>query len=198
MTERNNTGNRNTGNWNTGRRNTGTCNTGHYNAGNWNTGCFNTGTCNTGARNTGHYNAGDWNAGNWNAGCFNTGDQNAGNWNAGNWNTGCFNTMTPEGGYFFNKWLTFEEWRKADIPTWLYAPCPATWVNPNAMSDDEKECNPKWEALGGYLRKNDMKEEWRKAYEGASNDDVQAVRDLPNFDYDVFQEITGLDLRVKD
>lgn len=40
-----------------------------------------------------------------------------------------------------------------------------------------------------------MKKEWAKAYETASPEDIQAVRDLPGFDYDVFEEITGLNLR---
>lgn len=137
------------------------------------------------------------NTGNGNTGNGNTGDQNTGNWNTGDWNTGNWNTITPDGGYFFNKWLTFEEWREAYIPAWLYEPSPATWVHQDDMSDAEKEQKPGWETLGGYLRKNDMQEEWRKAYEGASDDDIQAVRDLPNFDYDVFKQITGLDLRVK-
>jgi hypothetical protein len=67
----------------------------------------------------------------------------------------------------------------------------------NKMTDKEKANNPTHETTNGYLRVNDMKEQWRKAYEGASPDDIQAVRDLPAFDYDVFEDITGLDLREK-
>ena len=63
------------------------------------------------------------------------------------------------------------------------------------MSDQDKVNNPTFSTQGGYLRVNDMDEEWRKAFEGASEEDIQAVRELPNFDYDVFEEITGLDLR---
>ena len=44
---------------------------------------------------------------------------------------------------------------------------------------------------------NDMKGEWRKALATATDEEVQMVRDLPNFDTGVFEEITGLDLRVK-
>jgi len=64
------------------------------------------------------------------------------------------------------------------------------------MSDQEKADNPTYQKCGGYLRKNDMREEWRKAYGSATEEEIKMVRDLPNFDADVFEEITGLDLRV--
>jgi hypothetical protein len=191
-----NTGDWNTGDRNTGDRNTGNCNTGNRNTGNCNTGNRNTGNCNTGYRNTGDLNTGDWNTGDRNTGNWNTGDRNTGNWNTGDCNTGCFNTITPEGGYFFNKWLTFEEWHKADKPSWIYKPTPTTWVPESQMSEEEKADNPSFSTCGGYLRKNDMREEWRKVYESATEEEIQMVRDLPNFDADVFEEITGLDLRV--
>jgi hypothetical protein len=68
----------------------------------------------------------------------------------------------------------------------------------DAMSAKEKTDNPSCVTTGGYLRENDMAEEWRKAYASASPEDIQAVRDLPGFDPDVFFQITGLDLRVPD
>ena len=66
------------------------------------------------------------------------------------------------------------------------------------MTETEKADHPSHETTKGYLRKKDWKEEWRKAFETASPEDIQAVRDLPAFDYDVFEEITGLDLRTKE
>lgn len=63
------------------------------------------------------------------------------------------------------------------------------------MTDQEKIDNPTFHTCGGYLRTNDWTEEWRKAYEQASAEDVQKVRGIPGFDADVFQKITGLDLR---
>jgi hypothetical protein len=166
------------------------------NTGKWNTGDWNTGDRNTGSRNIGDRNTGDWNIGDRNTGDRNTGYRNTGDHNTGNRNTGCFNTITPEGGYFFNKWLTFEEWRQADKPDWIYEPTPTTWVPESQMSEEEKADNPSFSTCGGYLRKNNMREEWRKAYESATEEEIQMVRDLPNFDADVFEAITGLDLRV--
>jgi hypothetical protein len=182
----------NTGHWNTGLGNTGDRNTGH-----WNTGLGNTGHRNTGYRNTGLGNTGDRNTGHWNTGHWNTGHWNTGHWNTGDRNTGCFNTITPEGGYFFNKWLTFDEWDSAQKPDWIFSPKPTTWVYEHDMSYQEKIDNPTFHKCSGYLRQNDMKEEWRKAYERATEEEIQMVRDLPNFDADVFEEITGLDLQVK-
>jgi len=184
-----NTGNRNTGNWNTGNWNTGNRNTGDWNTGNWNTGDRNTGNRNTGCFNTGDRNTGGWNTGNWNAGGWNTGS-----WNTGDWNTGCFNTGTPDGAYYFGKWLKTVDWDKAKKPEWVYKPSSTTWVSDSDMTDAEKSAEPTCHTCGGYLRTNDMREEWLKAYKTATPEEIQMVRDLPNFDAVVFEEITGLDL----
>lgn len=143
----------------------------------------NTGHSNTGNSNTGHYNIGE---------------NNTGCWNTASYHVGCFNTVNAEKAYYFNTLIDKAVWDNAYKPAWLYAPTPTTWVNTSQMTDEEKAANPTYETTGGYLRENDMKEEWRKAYASASPEDIQAVRDLPAFDYDVFEEITGLDLRIKE
>jgi hypothetical protein len=132
-----------------------------------------------------------------NTGDYNTGYRNTGYRNTGHCNTGDFNTITPEGGYYFNRWLSHEDWDKAYKPSWLYKPAPTTWVHPQDMTAEEKAEHPKHDTTGSYLRVNDMKAEWRKAYDAASPEDREAVKLLPNFDAEVFLEITGLDLRDK-
>ena len=192
MTKYTNVSDCNTGEYNVGRHNTGDWNTGHCNTGNRNTSNYNTGNYNTGYYNTGNHNTGNRNVGN-----RNTGNRNTGHCNTGNYHAGCFNTINAEKAYYFNtlidKWL----WDNAVKPSWLFRPHPTMWVISADMTDQEKSDNPSHEVTGGYLRKNDIKEEWRKAYENASAEDIQLVRDLPAFDYDVFEEITGLDLREK-
>ena len=37
-----------------------------------------------------------------------------------------------------------------------------------------------------------MEESWRKAYDGASDEDKLLLVNLPNFDADVFYEISGI------
>ena len=150
---------------------------------------------NTGNYNTGYNNTGDCNTGNYNTGYSNTGYRNTGNYNTGSFHVGCFNTVVAEKAYYFNKLIDKAEWDAARKPDWLYEPSPNTWVASGNMTDGEKADNPTYRTTHGYLRENDMKEEWRKAYAGASTEDIQAVRDLPGFDADVFEQITGLDLR---
>jgi hypothetical protein len=162
---------------------TGDSNTGHRNTGDSNAGYFNTGDCSTGHSNTGHFNAGNRNTGD-----FNTGDRN----------TGYFNTITPNGGYFFNKWLSFDDWNEARMPNWIFVPRPATWIAKDEMTDFEKTANPTFYTCGGYLRTNDMMEEYRIAFNNATPEDIELTRRLPNFDAEVFKEITGIDLSEKD
>lgn len=172
-----NTGDRNTGNYNTGRRNTGDDNTGDNNTGdnntgNYNTGRRNTGGCNTGSYNTGNYNTGHCNAGNYNTGDRNTGNRNAGYCNVGHYNTGNYNTCNRSSGFFntvndtinvFNKPCKIDVWQQANMPSFIH-----------------------FDMVGTY------KESWRKAYDGASDEDKLLLVKLPNFDADVFYEISGI------
>ncbi len=163
-----NTGDRNTGNWNTGDRNTGNWNTGNSNTGNSNTGDSNTGNSNTGNSNTGDSNTGDSNTGNSNTGDSNTGDSNTGNSNTGNWNTGDsntgdFNTGQPQYYELFNKPIDRSMYTRISWPTWFF-----------------------FERYGTY------QESWRKSFETASQSEIEKALALPNFDYKVFEEITGI------
>lgn len=163
-----NTGNRNTGDRNTGYRNTGDCNTGSYNTGNSNAGDSNTGSSNTGDSNTGDSNTGNHNTGSSNTGYRNTGDHNTGSYNTGDWNkasncTGHFNTVTPDTIMVFNKPCTVDKWEKSKKPWFIF-----------------------FQLTGTY------KESWRKAYDGASVSDKLLLVQLPNFDADVFYEISGI------
>jgi hypothetical protein len=84
------------------------------------------------------------------------------------------------------------------VPIWMYEPSPTTWINESEMSDQEKIDNPTFNTCAGYLRQNDWMAEWKKAFAGATAEDVQKARDLPGFDAGIFKEITGLDLSIKE
>jgi len=185
-----NSGNYNSGNYNSGDYNSGYWNSGDKNSGSWNSGDCNSGNYNSGDRNSGYYNSGDKNSGSWNSGDMNSGNRNSGywnsgydnsgSWNSGSWNSGdmnsgSWNTSTPETANFFNKPLSFDEWYAVSKPLWLSLPKPTFWD-------------------GGKLLKNDMEEEWKKALASASKEDVEQVVNLPNFDGEVFKEITGLEI----
>ncbi|WP_321834998.1 pentapeptide repeat-containing protein [Clostridium butyricum] len=214
-----NTGNRNTGNRNTGNWNTGDCNTGDRNTGNWNTGDRNTGDCNTGNRNTGNRNTGDCNTGNRNTGNRNTGDcntgnRNTGNRNTGNWNTGDCNTGDRNTGdcntadfstgvfcaqeekiKIFDKKsdLTYGEWmgsRARNIIYWNMET--AVWVYEENMSAEEKEQYPTYKTTGGYLKVFSYKEAWSNLWNNLTDSEKQEIKNIPNFDSEKFEYITGI------
>jgi len=136
--------------------------------------------------NTGLYNSGDCNSGNW----------NSGNWNSGNWNSGYFNTNAPDKIRIFNTWvdMTHEEFKKkynifADLPL-------HQWVNKEKMTDEEKETNPDWRTTGGYLKTIDFKQACR-IWWAENPDRHHDFLSLPNFDANIFKEITGIDVEQK-
>src|SRR5574344_544596 len=190
----------NSGNWNSGDRNSGDRNSGNWNSGNWNTGDKNSGNCNTGNwnsgnRNSGNCNTGDWNSGNCNTGNWNTGDKNSGNCNTGNWNSGnrnsgFFNTTSPE-LRMFNK-QTNRKLEDIYFPSFLYFDL-TTWVSYDTATPEEKKAHKQEiETCGGFLKKIDYKTAFQIAWSNASDDDKEYVKNLPNFDADVFFEISGI------
>ena len=203
-----NTGNRNTGDWNTGNRNTGDWNTGNRNTGDWNTGNRNTGRCNTGNWNTGNRNTGNRNTGDWNTGNSNTGDCNTGNWNTGNWNTGDWNKSSFNTGCFnteeqkimlFNKPsdMTYREWMNSDA-RYLLNQIPKNVVKlvyEEDMTDEEKLANPTYETTGGYLKVLDESECGQLWWDGLSDRQKNIIKAIPNFDANIFQQCTGIEVR---
>ena len=183
--------------------NTGKDNTGRGNAGNRNAGNENTGNCNTGNWNIGNWNAGNRNAGNWNAGNRNTGNENTGNRNTGDWNstdfsTGCFNTKEEKIRLFNkrSKW-TYRDWR-CSLARDLMCDCPHTktvWINEKYMTDSEKEENSTWKRTGGYLKTievtNEDKQKW---WDNLDDEEQEEIKSLPNFDKEIFKEITGIEV----
>ena len=180
----------NTGKNCTGFRNTGDCNTGNCNTGDWNTGNRNTGYCNTGNCNTG-----DWNTGYWNTGDYNTGD-----WNTGNWNTGCFNTVEQK-IFLFNKlsdW-TMKDWINSEARSIFYdiRISPVQKINKKDMTEKEKEQHPEYQTTGFYLkelRSEEIAEERQKYWNQLSQKQKDIVMAIPNFDKEIFKEITGIDV----
>lgn len=190
-----NTGGKNTGDWNAGYENTGNKNTGNKNTGDWNAGYKNTGDGNTGNKNTGDKNTGDWNAGYGNTGDWNTGDKNTGDWNKSNFNTGCF--MTEEQKIMmFNKptdW-TYFDWLWSDARR-LLNQMPKNvvkWVNAGDMTEEEKAEYPTYKTTGGYLKELNESKGVQKWWNNLSSSEKDIILSLPNFDEDIFFQITGI------
>ena len=180
----------NSGDWNSGNWNSGDCNSGDYNSGNWNSGDCNSGDC-----NSGDYNSGDWNSGNCNSGDWNSGDCNSGDWNSGNWNSGFFNSDEPY-VRMFNK-MTDKKRCDIDIPSWCYFDF-TVWVSHDTATEEEKiEHKTEIEICGGFLKTINYKDAWRIAWNKASIEERKKLFDLPNWDNQVFEEITGIDAETE-
>ena len=187
---------------NTGKACTGRCNSGNRNSGNWNSGNCNSGNCNSGNCNSGNCNSGNRNSGNRNSGNRNSGNRNSGNWNSGDWNktsfsNGCFNTVSPK-IYMFNKptdW-TLEHWLNCRARYMLNQidDCPLEYVWFDSMTDEEKAAHPEAETTGGYLKERTTADNARKWWAGLSANDRNIIFSLPNFDAEIFKEITGIDV----
>ena len=190
-----NSGHRNSGNWNSGNWNSGNCNSGHRNSGDCNSGYWNSGDLNSGYRNSGNWNSGHRNSGNWNSGNCNSGHRNSGDCNSGNWNSGFFNSDEPN-IRMFNKETNLKR-KDIDIPSWCYFHL-TVWVSHDTVTEKEKkEHKTEIETCGGFLKTLDYKEAWRLAWDTASKEEHEQLLKLPNWDNEVFKEITGIDAEAE-
>lgn len=196
---------------NIGKKCTGLRNSGNGNSGNWNSGYCNCGNCNSGDRNSGRHNSGDhnsgdsnsgnWNSGNWNSGSHNSGDFNRGGYNTGDWNstifsTGFFNSM-EQPVYAFNKPLEISRYEFCDnigIRAMTVNYRNNYYVHSKHMTDEEKKEHPEHETTGGYLKTVDFETACSMMWSKMTKEEREAVKQLPNFDADVFKEITGIDV----
>ena len=180
---------------NTGKGCTGLCNSGDWNSGNRN----------SGNRNSGNRNSGDWNSGNRNSGNRNSGDWNSGNRNSGDWNkcsfsNGCFNTAEPK-IYLFNKpsdW-TYRDWLNSDA-RYLLNQIPGDvleYVWFEDMTDEEKTAHPEAKVTGGYLKQLDNSECGSIWWRGLNDYEKSIIKAIPNFDKEIFKEITGVDVDME-
>ena len=204
-----NSGNRNSGIFNSGDCNSGNCNSGDRNSGNWNSGIFNSGNrnsgifnsgdcnsgdCNSGSRNSGDWNSGSRNSGDWNSGSRNSGNWNSGDWNSGNCNSGFFCTNSPK-LRLFNKEtdFTMEEFMKTE---W-YAVLTSGEFNLTkwrAYTDEEKAQDERKRFISGELITIPYKEACANWWASLSEKDKAIIKTIPNFDANIFAEITGIDV----
>lgn len=189
-----NTGLFNAGDYNTGDFNVGDCNTGTQNTGNWNAGSQNTGYWNTASQNTGDWNAGSRNTGNYNTGSRNTGNWNTGDWNTCNWSAGLFNTeeqtttiFNKDSGLTWNEILQKDWYRALNNGRFKLT----EWI---CYTDEEKENSPIRQAIGGYLKEYTFEEACENWWNSLNERDRKLIQTIPNFDKDVFREITGIKL----
>ena len=181
------------------KNNTGMNNTGENNSGDSNSGDGNSGDRNSGDGNSGYGNSGYRNSGDGNSGYRNSGDRNSGDGNSGYGNSGYGNSTNRETGIFnsnqgtiriFNK-PTNKKWEEIDHPNFLEFHV-TKWIPEDEMTDEEKKNDPDFYVRQGYLRTYDYKEAWHNFWRDTDETNRSKFLALPNFDADVFFEITGI------
>ena len=136
------------------------------------------------------------------AGLCNSGNRNSGNRNSGNRNkcsfsNGCFNTVSPK-IYLFNKpseW-TYQDWLNSEA-RYLLNQIPGDvleYIYLSDMTDEEKAAHPEAETTGGYLKILDNSEYAVIWWRGLSDRQKAVITAIPNFDKEIFKQITGIDV----
>ena len=185
----------NSGSFNSGDRNSGDRNSGSFNSGSFNSGNSNSGDRNSGDRNSGSFNSGSRNSGDSNSGSRNSGDRNSGNWNSGNWNSGYFNTDSPH-VRIFNKETNIPR-NNIEFPDFLYFDL-TTWVSHDTATAEEKEAHKiDIETCGGFIKTIPYKEAFRIAWDKASKEEHKKLLKLPNWNNEIFREISGIDAEAE-
>ena len=187
-----NSGDMNSGNWNSGNMNSGDRNSGYMNSGNMNSGNWNSGDMNSGNRNSGDRNSGDRNSGYMNSGYMNSGDMNSGDRNSGNGNSGDWNSCNNSCGVFcnqedmniriFNKpsGMSLRDFRRSQYYDALVSvPLELT----------------RWDEEAKTLKTRSYKEACAIWWEALIKENKEIIQQIPNFDPEIFFDITGIDLR---
>ena len=90
--------------------------------------------------------------------------------------------------------LTFEQWRCSDACRLLnridFRPTKFIWLGD--MTDEEKAEHPDWEITQGYLKKLDTSECCHDWWMNLSINEKCVIQNMPNFDAEIFEEITGI------
>ena len=176
----------NGGNYNSGDHNGGHYNSGDYNDGNYNSRNHNSGDHNSGDYNDGNYNSGDYNIGDYNSGHYNIGHYNSGNDNIGHYNSGDYNTSNFNNGCFNTKTIKIKMFLFNQLSNWTLK----DWYNSEAKR-----------ILDGYVSvspvektKEEIFEQQQQNWNQLSKKQKNIVMAIPNFDKEIFKQITGIDV----
>ena len=133
-------------------------------------------------------------------GLCNSGNRNSGDWNKCSFSNGCFNTVEPK-IYLFNKpsdW-TYRDWLNSDA-RYLLNQIPGDvleYVWFEDMTDEEKTAHPEAKTTGGYLKQLDNSECGSIWWRGLNDYEKSIIKAIPNFDKEIFKEITGVDVDME-
>ena len=152
-----------------------------------NTGLFNSGNLNSGDRNSGDLNSGDLNSGNLNSGYLNSGNRNSGVFNKTNGANGVFCNVEPKICIFNiqTDWTLREFYNSRYYSAIVSSDFPLTEWKP-------KE-NPGENGVDVELVVNTYEDACRRWWDGMTTANKEIIKSIPNFNIDVFCDITGID-----
>ena len=117
--------------------------------------------------------------------------RNSGDRNSGDWNSGFFNTNSPL-VRIFNKETNVPR-NDIDFPSFLYFDL-TVWVSHDTATDEEKEAHKfDIETCGGFTKAISYKKAFRLAWDKASKKEHKKLLKLPNWNNEIFMEISGID-----
>ena len=152
----------------------------------------NSGHENSGNNNSGDFNSGDFNSGNNNSGNFNSGDFNSGDWNKCNGSCGVFCTEEQTIRIFDKDTnMTLSEFRRSKYNRALRSVKLelTEWIE---YTEEEKKEDDKKRLIGGYLKEYSYKEACANWWSELTEENKEIIMNIPNFDADKFEEITGI------
>lgn len=186
-----NSGHRNSGSFNSGDRNSGDHNSGYYNSGYYNSEIFN-----SGCHNSGSFNSGDHNSGDFNSGSYNSGKRNSGLFNSCNFSSGVFCTIEPKINIFnmptdmtMREFLDSRYYRAIISSDFKLT----EWI---PYTEEEMEKDESKKLIGGYLKTYTYQEACKNWWNGMSRKNKAIICSMPNFDANVFKEITGIEVKI--
>ena len=132
----------------------------------------------------------------------NTGEENSGDRNSGYGNSGYGNSTNRESGIFCSQEGKIRMFNKPTDKTWDEIDHPhfaeffvTKWINESDMTDAEKVAEAEFHIRGGYLKKYEYKEAWANFWKDTDEENRKKFLALPNFDPQIFFDITGIDVR---
>jgi hypothetical protein len=95
----------------------------------------------------------------------------------------------------FNK-PTDKKWDEIDHPHFaeFYL---TKWIFESEMTDEEKKADPQFYIRQGYLKQFEWKEAWANFWRDTDEANRKKFLALPNFDAQIFKDITGIEVGVK-
>ena len=137
------------------------------------------------------------NSGLFNSGNCNSGYRNSGNFNSGNCNSGIFNKTNDSNGVFCNKepkicmFNIQTDWTLGEFYQSKYyeAICSSDFPLTEWEAFEKSPEN----GVEGKLKVNTYKKACRRWWDGTSEENKKIIKEIPNFDIDVFCDITGID-----